>query len=394
MEALPNGPSRLRAELGLRRIQGLCAIALHGIGSDERLQTFQRVHELGLQLGDSSAEVVGLLNVAGVCFSRGEFSQGLEKMRRSAELVEQNPEGELFPDARRLLAFALRISGDLMGAYSILTDLMSRFGSAHQGTEAEFLPYIPWVRIPGDLAVVQHTLGRPDEALRLINEALQRGRQFKNPLNFALVLFQVADLRYQRREPEAALEASEALITLADEHGLREWKANGQSLHGWALAQSGQAEKGMVELETNATLAPAVWRIHVAELLAQVNVVVGRADRALELLDEALARAERTGVHEEDAELYRLKGEATLIRDSSVTTEAEACFRKAIEIARGQSTKWWELRATTSLAQLLRDTGRRDEARTMLADIYNWFTEGFDTADLKDAKAVLEELNN
>ena len=80
------------------------------------------------------------------------------------------------------------------------------------------------------------------------------------------------------------------------------------------------------------------------------------------------------------------------MRDSSAKAEAEACFRKAIEIARGQSAKWWELRATVSLARLLGDAGRRDEARAMLAEIYSWFTEGFDTADLKDAKALLEEL--
>jgi len=391
--ALPNGPVRLRAELGLRRIQGICAIALHGIGSEERLQTFQRVHELGQQLGDLSAEIAGLLNVAGVCFSRGEFSQGLEKMRHCVELVEQNPKSELFPETRRLLAFALRVSGDPMGASSILTDLMTRFGSAHQSNEAEFLPYIPWVRIPGDLAVVQHALGRPDKALQLINEALRRGRQFENPLNLALVLFQAATLRYQRREPEAALEVSKALITLAEEHSLREWEASGRSLHGWALAQSGLAESGILELEKNATLVPAVGRIQTAELLVQVNMVVGRADRALELTHETLARAKRTGLHEDDAELHRLKGETTLLRDASATAAAEECFRKAIEIAKEQSAKWWELRATTSLARLLAKQGKRDEARAMLAEIYNWFTEGFDTADLKDAKALLEELS-
>jgi predicted ATPase len=95
----------------------------------------------------------------------------------------------------------------------------------------------------------------------------------------------------------------------------------------------------------------------------------------------------------EAAELRRLQGEAILIRDSSATAQAEGCFRKAIEIARAQSAKWWELRATVSLARLLGDTNRSHEARTMLAEICNWFTEGFDTADLKDAKALLDELN-
>jgi predicted ATPase len=94
------------------------------------------------------------------------------------------------------------------------------------------------------------------------------------------------------------------------------------------------------------------------------------------------------------ANAYLLKGEAILGLDPFATDRAETCFRKAIEIAKGQSAKWWELRATTGLARLLRNTNRRDEARTMLADIYHWFTEGFDTADLKDAKALLGELNS
>jgi len=114
--------------------------------------------------------------------------------------------------------------------------------------------------------------------------------------------------------------------------------------------------------------------------------------------DEAIAEADALLANQSNlarylhGDVYFLKGEAIGGRDASASPDAEACFRKAIEIARGQSAKWWELRATVSLARLLRDNGRRDEARTMLSEIYNWFTEGFDTADLKDARALLDEL--
>jgi predicted ATPase len=127
--------------------------------------------------------------------------------------------------------------------------------------------------------------------------------------------------------------------------------------------------------------------------MAQLYMRSGRADQALAALDEDLARFEGSGAHFYEPEIHRLKGEATLMLDASATAEAEGCFRRSIEIARGQFAKWWELRATVSLARLLRDTGRRNEARAMLAEIYNWFTEGFDTADLKDAKALLDELS-
>ena len=107
---------------------------------------------------------------------------------------------------------------------------------------------------------------------------------------------------------------------------------------------------------------------------------------------EAQAVADKNEEREHEAEIHRLKGELLLERDESEAAEAQGCFQRAIAVARKQSAKSLELRATISLARLLRDTGRRDEARTMLADIYNWFTEGFDTADLKDAKALLGEL--
>jgi predicted ATPase len=160
-------------------------------------------------------------------------------------------------------------------------------------------------------------------------------------------------------------------------------------LRGWAMTELGQTERGVAELEAAAASSPVLPTM----MLAQVYARDARADRALAIVDEQLARAERTGGHLGEQELHRLKGEAILRRDPSAAAQAEACFRRAIEIARGQSVKWAELRSTVSLARLLRSTNRRDEARAMLAEIYNWFSEGFDTADLKDARVLLEELS-
>ena len=128
-------------------------------------------------------------------------------------------------------------------------------------------------------------------------------------------------------------------------------------------------------------------------MLAQGYQRLGRHDQALAIFDQGLAHVERSGEMLDTAEILRLKGELLLVRDG-LPDEAERCFRTAIELAREQKARWWELRSTVSLARLLAKQGRRDEARAMLADIYNWFTEGFDTGDLIDAKALLDELSN
>jgi predicted ATPase len=127
-------------------------------------------------------------------------------------------------------------------------------------------------------------------------------------------------------------------------------------------------------------------------LLAEACTETGRLDDGLSALTEALAAADGHEERHHEAEIHRLKGELLLRQDDSNAAEAQSCYERAIAIARKQSAKSWELRAAMSLERLLRDTGRRDEARTMLAEIYGWFTEGFDTADLKDAKALLDEL--
>ena len=128
-------------------------------------------------------------------------------------------------------------------------------------------------------------------------------------------------------------------------------------------------------------------------LLAQAYAGVGKFEKALTMLDESLTRIQRTGEKRDQAEILRFKGEALLMRDTGEIAAAEKCFRQALELARAQDVKWWELRTSVSLARLLRDTNRRDEARTLLGEIYNWFNEGFDLPDLKEAKALLDELS-
>jgi predicted ATPase len=189
---------------------------------------------------------------------------------------------------------------------------------------------------------------------------------------------------------------AEAAISLTTDQGFPHWRAQGFVLRGWALAHQGQAKEGIEQLHqglraycaTGAELA----RPNYLALLAEAYGTMGQPEAGLTVLTEVLALVDKTGVRWYEPELYRLKGELLLQQSSGNSTEAETCFHHAISIAQNQSAKSWELRATTSLARLWQRQGKRQEAHDLLAPVYNWFTEGFDTADLQDAKALLDTL--
>jgi len=240
-------------------------------------------------------------------------------------------------------------------------------------------------------------LGYPDQALTRGNEALALAQGLSHPYSLALAGFYFFGVLSQiRREARSAQENAESGIALAAEHGLTDILAYGTILRGWAMAKQGRNEEGIALIREGlaGTRAKGLEtdRPYWLGLLAEACGETDRLDDGLNALTEALAAADEREDRHYEAEIHRLKGELLLKQNNSNASEAQSCFERAIEIARKQSAKSWELRATTSLARLLSQQGYREQARTMLADIYNWFTEGFDTADLRDAKALLDEL--
>jgi len=186
------------------------------------------------------------------------------------------------------------------------------------------------------------------------------------------------------------------MMALSTEHGFTFWLAVSSILRGAAMANQERFEEGAAQIQEGLAALRAAGadggRPQNLSLLAQTCMKTGRLDDGLSALTEALAAAEENENRHYEAETHRQKGELLLKKDDSNSAEAQSCFERAIGIARKQSAKSWELRATMSLARLFATQGRRYEARAILAKIYNWFTEGFDTADLKDAKALLDEL--
>jgi predicted ATPase len=187
------------------------------------------------------------------------------------------------------------------------------------------------------------------------------------------------------------------MMALSTEHGFIFWFAVANILRGAAIANQERFEEGVAQMQEGLAAlreeGAGNGRPQNLSLLAETCIKTGGLDDGLRAVTEALASAEEKENRHYEAETHRLKGELLLKQDDSNRAEAQDCFERAIAIARKQSAKSWELRSTMSLARLRARRGHREEARTMLADIYNWFTEGFDTADLKDAKALLDALS-
>jgi predicted ATPase len=276
--------------------------------------------------------------------------------------------------------------------------------------------YDPGVDALAHTAWVLWYLGYPEQALQKSQKAITLAQELAHPYSLAHALFCAAWLHQHRRERQAVQQRAEATITLATEHGFAMEFAWATILQGWALVEQGQGEEGIARLRQGLD----AWRATGAEmipyflaLLAEAYGKTKQIKKGLLVLDEAMAVAPKAERSFCGAELYRLKGELTLQKfkvqsskfrvppspqplapHTQAEAEAEACFHKAIEIARKQQAKMWELRATVSLARLWQSQGKRAEARQMLTAIYHWFTEGFDMTDLKEAKALLEELKN
>jgi predicted ATPase len=197
------------------------------------------------------------------------------------------------------------------------------------------------------------------------------------------------------REGHTMHEQAETLIALSTEHGFPLWLAVGTIMRGWALATQGDRDEGMTQLYQGLSAFPGEnSRTHYLALLAEAFGNVGQLEAGLCAIAETLTVVEKNGERYYEAETYRLKGELLLHHALPDAHQAETCLHHALSVARSQQAKSWELRAAMSLARLWQSQGKRRDAHDLLAPVYEWFTEGFDTADLQDAKALLEELED
>jgi predicted ATPase len=245
-------------------------------------------------------------------------------------------------------------------------------------------------------AVTLWSLGYPDQALTRSQEMLTYVQGQSHAFSLVRGLSYAARLHHMRRDVRTTQELVEAALALLTEQEFGQWVGTITFWQGWVLAAQGQYEEGIAQMHQGlaARLATGAGSTQsgMRGLLAEAYGGSGQAEEGLRLLAEALAWVDTTGERYCEAEVYRIKGELLLQQAIPDAPQAEACFQQALAVARHQQAKSWELRAAMSLSRLWQCQGKRDQARELLAPVYGWFTEGFDTADLQDAKALLNEL--
>jgi class 3 adenylate cyclase/predicted ATPase len=422
---LAETPEHQRQELTLRLTLGGPLMAIRGYAAGEVEQTYSRASELCEQLGETASLFTALWGLWMSHMTRGNLPTARVLGEKLLTLTQNEHDSALLLEAHRALGAALVNIGEFLPAREHLEKAFALY-DRHQHSPLLF-------RYGQDLGVsclIQIAralwyLGYPEQARRRIEEALRLAHELAHPFTLALTLI-FANWLYQfRREQHVVQEQVEALLTLSAEQQFPIGIAFGALFRGWALAEYGQIEAGFAQTRQGLAAMQAgnmrLGQPYGFALLAEMCAERGQPEEGFLALDEALTTMERNGERSYEAELHRIKGELTLqskaslgqvssksqaslgqVQDkfqtsqspSEVETEAEACFLKAIEVAQKQQAKSFELRATMSLARLWQHQGKSAEAYELLAPVYNWFTEGFDTKDLQEAQALIAELSH
>jgi predicted ATPase len=396
LQTLPETPQRLQREVDMHITLGASLLATKGHGAPEAGQAYSRARQLCEHLDDPHQLfpiLRGLWNYYNV---RAELQTAHTLGEQLLSLAQQVQDAAMLVTAHRAIGTTLFYLGAIAAAHTHFTQGIALYDPKQHRASAFLYGEDQGVTCHSFDAQALWRLGYTDQAMARNHEAVTLAQQLSHPFSLSAALVRVALLHKLRREVHYTQECAEAGISLATDQGFPYWRAQGSVVRGWALVQQGQAKEGIAQLTEGlmtyrATEAKAALS-HYLALLAEAYGTMGQPEAGLTVLTEALALVDTMGVRFMEAELYRLKGELLLQPSSDNQAEAEACFHKALEIARSQQAKSFELRTATSLAKLWQHQGKRVEAHEVLAPVYGWFTEGFDTADLQDAKALLEAL--
>ena len=390
---LPSTRERAQQELLLQLTLGGALNVTRGYGSVEAHRAFVRARDLSEQVGDATQRFQAFYGVQRIHFARMELDRSAELAVESLRMAERTQD---LARAHMAASGTSYLRGEFSEARDHSEEVIRRYDPREYRTQGILATVDPCVGALSFLSAALFDLGYPDQALTRGREAVALARELSHPFSEASALFVLGALQGRRGEAEAALRTAGTVIALASEHGFVEVTGQGTYVRAAALADQGHLEEaiGAIGAMLEALRPSGIENLSPALLLtlADAQWKAGEVEEGLESIAEAQAIVTKTGGRATESGMHRVKGELLLARSPSDQPDAEASFREALKVARQQSAKSWELRAATSLARLWQQQGRKEEARELLAPVYEWFTEGFDTRDLKEANALLEEL--
>jgi class 3 adenylate cyclase/predicted ATPase len=399
LENLPDSRSRIERAIDIRVDLGPALIAIKGLHTGEAEENYIRARELCEQLEDTPQLFPVLWGLARVHDARGELQAGRELGEHLLKLAERLQEPALLLEAHHELWANLSNRGDFPTAWTHLQrgfELYDR--EKHKHHAFLFGGHDPGVCCAFHAAEVLGLLGYPDGALRRSKESLELARELSQPSTMGFALNFAAWFHLHRRELGVVQARIEERMILAERQGFSSRLGHVPFMRGWLLVAEGHLEVGIKQMSEvlsseQIRAGSGRWITQEAVLLGEAYMKSGQTFAGLTVMNGALDRAHRTGCCNYEAEMHRIKGELLLAHTPADEQQAEACFHNALNVARRQSAKLLELRAAMSLSRLWRRQGKSEQASQLLSDIYGWFTEGFDTADLKEARALLEEFS-
>ena len=389
---LPDDIERAREEIALLSTLSYALLLTADPGASEREAAAVRARELCERLGEKTSLIKALTDLANLRMNRLELQQARELGKQAVALTERVDDAELAAGAHFQLGEILYIMGEFVASHEHLERTVELLGTGPYRNIWETM----WAgRSVEWLIRITALWGDFSTALKRSREALFAARRSTNPTSLSIALNSSAGLNYLLGDGRRAQENAEEMLALATDHDMPLWTLMANIWRGWALAAQGQVEEGIALLQggRRASAAAPLVLLSVLPRLAEGYLYAQRPDEGLNVVAEALGLAQKTGAGLFETALFWTKGELMLLQGATKVAEAENCLGQAIQVARGQGAKLWELRATMSLARLLDKHGRRDEARAILGKIYASFSEGFDTPVLKRAKAQLDELS-
>lgn len=397
LEVLPETPERLRHELALQAILGPTLIATQGYAAPDVERAYTRAREICRALGDPPELFAVLFGQASWYGVRGQYHIAQELAEQLLGMAQQRHDPVALVEAHGVLGTILVLRGALEAGCTHLEAGLALYNPAQHRTHVDGYGQDPAVGGLHFLSEALYLRGYLDQALAQLDTLQHLTRELSHPMSLMFGLNNAALLHQHCRNGPAVQQWAEAIITLATEQALPYWHTLGTMYHGWALTAQHQVEAGMAQMQqglaahraTGARLGLCRW----LGLLAEIYGRTGQVDAGRSVLEEAFAVIRQDGLSIFAAELYRIQGDFLLQTGTRrQEAEAEASLLQALAIARQQQAKTHELRAAVRLGRLWQRQRKTDAARHLLGPLYGWFTEGLDTADLRDARTLLEDL--